>query len=523
MSYYLAIDFGTTLTQAAIYEPNVEAERPIELYEGVGTNGNYGLPSLYFYSKENGVMIGEEALEFAGGKYKNNLIRDVKMDGFQIKRGERLQVNQVEIKRYPLDDRFISAKEIIKIIYKEVLNESLKEAKRIKFGLDPEGIVLTVPAGFGYLERKTIRESAEEALEELNKNIPITDMIKEPVAAAINSFREYRGKEEVVALVYDLGGGTCDMALVRMNPQDTYKFQVIDQKMDRIGGRDFDKRLVEYIESKLREAGCSKMDSFLQRDIREKAVELKERLSRREKVNVDFCFYIDNQPKYVSITITRDDFENITKDLLNRTIITLKELYNAYRTKYKISQVVCVGGGSQMPMVEKAIADALHISIRRDQPRTAVVFGAAYYGNMHTKVRIRDIANYSYGVACWDEPNDEKRRAKIVNIIKKGTPFIGNVISNEHSFGLYEGGITNVVLNVYETDNDDQSFYIDEAQSELQYRCIETLELKGVPLSADNSYKIICRMELDHDNILSIEINGENGERVKGILTYANL
>lgn len=521
MSYYLAIDFGTTLTQAAIYEPNVEAERPIELYEGVGTNGNYGLPSLYFYSKENGVMIGEEALEFAGGKYKNNLIRDVKMDGFQIKRGERLQVNQVEIKRYPLDDRLISAKEIIKIIYKEVLSESLKEAKRIKFGLDPEGIVLTVPAGFGYLERKTIRESAEEALEELNKNIPITDMIKEPVAAAINSFREYRGKEEVVALVYDLGGGTCDMALVRMNPQDTYKFQVVDQKMDRIGGRDFDKRLVEYIESKLRVAGCSKMDSFLQRDIREKAVELKERLSRREKVNVDFCFYIDNQPKYVSITITRDDFENITKDLLNRTIITLKELYNAYRTKYKISQVVCVGGGSQMPMVEKAIADALHISIRRDQPRTAVVFGAAYYGNMHTKVRIRDIANYSYGVACWDKPGD-KQRAKVINIIKKGTPFTNESISNQHCFGLNKGGIKNVMLNIYETDNNDESFYIDEIEGYAQYRCIKKLELKGIPLSADSNYKIKCKMKLDRENILRIEVDGESGEYVSGTLSYAN-
>lgn len=511
MDYYLAIDFGTTFTQVAIFKPQNKEYRNIDVYYYQSGKNLAGFPSLFFYEKGCGICVGEDAENFSIGQWAANLIRNVKTDCFEIYEGDNLRRNIMSVKSYEIDNKIFAGEEIIKEIFKGIFKKALDE----KVILDVEalnGIILTIPAGFGYIQRLWIKGAAEDALKELGyPDLKITKLIKEPVAAAINCFKDRVSNTDEAILIYDFGGGTCDVALVDIKPNHT--FQVIDQNMVEIGGKDFDERLLNLIKKQLN-LNDKELSASQGKELYETMLNIKFRLSQNNSWKIPH--EINGQVEW--IIINRVDFEAETKDLLDQTISVLKNLYNLYKEKYNIKRVMCVGGSSNMPMVEEAIYEELGEDITgviTHDPKNAVVFGAAYYGNVQ-ETHVQDITNYSYGIACWE--NASNRRAIVHNIIKKGDPLNE---TKTHIFSPYDTKTNSVSLNIYESDCTEDTIILDD--SNINYYCIAQLVLDKLPKNRNKNYEINVKMHVDNDNILHVYAEGENGERLSEELNYSTL
>src|SRR5699024_3446629 len=173
--------------------------------------------------------IGQDALDAGQGEAAANLVTEVKM---AILSG----------KSFVLDGKTFSAKDIIKEIYKTLILKAVQVAKKRSINTNIEGIVISVPAKFGMQERGLIAEAARECLG--TTKVPIRAIIKEPVAAAI-SYYNTELEDNKYILVYDLGGGTCDVALVRSDSSSAEHYAVVDSDMVRLGGRNWDEELVK--------------------------------------------------------------------------------------------------------------------------------------------------------------------------------------------------------------------------------------------------------------------------------------
>ena len=220
---FLGIDFGTSFSQVS----TMYLGQPLLLLNP----GEYGIPSEFYYDRDCGILIGQDALDAGQGEAAANLVTEVKM---AILSG----------KSFVLDGKTFSAKDIIKEIYKTLILKAVQVAKKRSINTNIEGIVISVPAKFGMQERGLISEAARECLG--TTKVPIRAIIKEPVAAAI-SYYNTELEDNKYILVYDLGGGTCDVALVRSDSSSAEHYTVVDSDMVRLGGRNWDEELVKYI------------------------------------------------------------------------------------------------------------------------------------------------------------------------------------------------------------------------------------------------------------------------------------
>ena len=200
-------------------------------------SGQYAVPSVFYYDKRSGSIVGEPA-EAKGVYRPQNFVRDVKME-----------ISNPDVKTFNLDGKTFSKKQIVGSILSEVkrtakdaIERKQLTAKRIT------GAIISVPAAFTLRELNLIRDAAQE-----EAKLKVIGFIREPVAAAIAYFNAPAAEDKKTILVYDLGGGTCDVAIVRADKNAREWYTVIDSDMLRIGGRDWDKILAELIKRKCRE------------------------------------------------------------------------------------------------------------------------------------------------------------------------------------------------------------------------------------------------------------------------------
>ena len=419
----IAIDFGTCFSLGASLI-NGKPERLLRA-------GEYAVPSVFYYDKRSGVIVGEEAENRA--KYRpQNLVRDVKME-----------ISNPAVKTFRLDSRTFSKKQIVGSILSEVKRIAKKEiarkqltAKRIT------GAVISVPAAFTLRELNLIREAAQE-----EAKLKVIGFIREPVAAAITYFNAPAAEDKKTILVYDLGGGTCDVAIVRADKNAREWYTVIDSDMLRIGGRDWDKILAELIKRKCREQSLFiEFDERAEHKILTMANEVKHTLSQLKKWGGD----LEIGDELYDIEITRKEFERATSELLQDTMRMVDKLISKCATK--IDYIVCVGGSSNMPQVKEAFKKNYpHIPIKLYEPESAIAFGAAIYAE-HVKEEnfLKDICKFSYGaryVQNFSKYRDYDR-LRIFNIIYKGDPLPA---SGESTSTHIDDG-TNTYIAIYESE-----------------------------------------------------------------------
>lgn len=233
-----------------------------------------------------------------------------------------------------------------------------------------EMVVITVPAYFGPEEKQSTKEAAEKA------GFKDVFLIEEPTAAAV--YYGYKGDKNETVLVYDLGGGTFDVVAVEINGYN-YNCFVVDGDY-QLGGKDWDTRMQDIIKEKLTEKGVdiSNLEDEDTAEIQAAAEKAKKTLTPRETTNVKLRI---EGTKY-EFEVTRAEFEEKTKDLLDRTIETTKSVKEKAEAKgSKITKILLVGGSSYMPQVQqRLISEFSDLEIPNPMdPNMAVSKGAAYY------------------------------------------------------------------------------------------------------------------------------------------------
>jgi molecular chaperone DnaK len=271
--------------------------------------------------------------------------------------------------------------------------------------------VITVPAYFDEPRRKATADAGEMA------GLSLADIVNEPTAAAL-AFGEVLGYlspagkvlQEMVVMVYDLGGGTFDATLLRLAPGDV-RTLATDGDV-QLGGHDWDARLVAHAAEAFKQLhGCDPRDdpSALNR-LYADIVEAKHALSARARTVIR----VEYQGRTAEIPIAREQFEEMTGDLLERTAYTIRQLLAAARLQWKdVSRVLLVGGSTRMPMVSRKLQELTGIVPDRTvNPDEAVARGASIYckyllssaeqGGAGSTFQVTNVNSHSLGIEGID-------------------------------------------------------------------------------------------------------------------------
>jgi len=256
-----------------------------------------------------------------------------------------------------------------------------------------QDVVITVPAYFGDEERRATKLAGEYA------GLTVVDVISEPIAAALSYgfARLDRSADgapaEEVALVYDLGGGTFDVTVVELAER---RVAVVSIDGDHeLGGADWDEKLAVHLSHAFTKAHPDAEDplddSAGSQALILAAESAKRNLTRRPQTTVK----VAHDGHEVEVTITRDEFETLTRSLLDRTIELTRQAVDAARKRgvEKIDRVLLVGGSSRMPAVAARLSQELGVPTQLADPDLAVAKGAALYGQKKAIERlvVRDL------------------------------------------------------------------------------------------------------------------------------------
>ena len=329
MARSVGIDLGTTNSVVAVLEggePTVIANA-----EGFRTT-----PSVVAFTKDGETLVGETA--------KRQAVTNVDRTISSVKRhmGTDWTVD-LDGKQYTPQE--ISARILAK----------LKRDAEQYLGEPVTDAVVTVPAYFNDAERQATKDAGEIA------GLNVLRIINEPTAAAL-AYGLDKGKEDELILVFDLGGGTFDVSLLEVGKDDDFStIQVRATAGDnRLGGDDWDQRIVEYLVTQFKSTtgvDVSKDKIALQR-LKEAAEQAKKELSSSTTASIQLPYLslTENGPANLDETISRAKFEDLTKDLLERTRKPFQDVIKEAGVKVAdVSHVVLVGGSTRMPAVQELV------------------------------------------------------------------------------------------------------------------------------------------------------------------------
>ena len=396
----VGIDLGTTFSAVAHLD---DLGRPVTL---VNAEGDLVTPSVVLFEGSN-VVVGKEAIK-AIATEAESVAQCAKRE-----LGARTFHKNLQGRKYPPE-----------AIQAFVLNKVKLDAQRLlgKF----RKVVITVPAYFDEVRRKATQDAGYMA------GLEVLDIINEPTAAAIaHGFlrgflnREGGANKPRKLLVYDLGGGTFDVTVMEIRG-DEFLALATDGDV-QLGGQDFDQRLVDFVaEEFIRKYDLDpREDPNTAGRLWREAEDAKRTLSARMKASIN-CDY---KGQAVRLEVTREKFEEITHDLLDRTQFTTRQTLQAAGLSWKdMDDVLLVGGSTRMPMVARMLREASgkepDSSVAVDE---AVAHGAALQAGIllarsrgeSPTVKIKNVNSHSLGVVATDARTGRKRNAVVIPAIPR--------------------------------------------------------------------------------------------------------
>ena len=372
MGKVIGIDLGTTNSCVAVMEGGEAIVIPNP--EGARTT-----PSVVAFAANGERMVGQVA--------KRQSVTNHERTVMSIKRqmGKKYEVK--------IDSKSYTPQEISAFIL-----QKLKSDAEAYLGETVSQAVITVPAYFSDSQRQATKDAGKIA------GLEVLRIINEPTAAALAYGLDKADAQTV--LVFDLGGGTFDVSILEL---DDGVFQVKATSGNNfLGGDDFDQRVVNYLVETFRKQegiDLGKDRMALQR-LREAAEKAKIELSGMVTTNINLPFITasQNEPKHLDITLTRAKFDELTADLVEKTVgPTRQALSDSGLTADKIDKVLLVGGSTRIPAVQEAIKKLLgkdpHKGINPDE---CVALGAAIQGGILNKevkdVLLLDVTPLSLGI-----------------------------------------------------------------------------------------------------------------------------
>ena len=372
MAKVVGIDLGTTNSCIAVQEGDQTTIIPNN--EGARTT-----PSVVAFTKEGERLVGQLA--------KRQAIVNADHTIMSIKRemGTDYRVN--------IDGKNYTPQEISAMIL-----QKMKRDAEDYLGEPVTQAVITVPAYFTDAQRQATKDAGTIA------GLEVLRIINEPTAACL-AYGENR-KEEHKILVFDLGGGTFDVSILDVGEG---VFEVLATAGDnRLGGDDWDNRIVEWMAAEFKKAeGIDlKNDTMAMQRLREAAEKAKIELSNMTETTISLPFITANQtgPKHLEMKLTRAKFEEMTADLLDRTVTpTQRALSDSGLSASEIDKILLVGGSTRMPMVQKKIVSLLGKEPTKGiNPDECVAAGAAIQGAIlkgdHKDIVLVDVTPLSLGL-----------------------------------------------------------------------------------------------------------------------------
>lgn len=352
MGKIIGIDLGTTNSCVAVFEGSEPSVIPNP--EGARTT-----PSVVAFSKTGERMVGQVA--------KRQAITNPDRTIISIKR-EMGTANKKTI-----DGKTYTPQEISAMIL-----QKLKADAESYLGTTVSQAVITVPAYFSDAQRQATKDAGKIA------GLEVLRIINEPTAAALAYGMDKEANQKI--MVFDLGGGTFDVSLLEISDG---VFEVLATNGDtRLGGDDFDQRVIDWMADQFqREHGIDlRRDKMVLQRLRDAAEKAKIELSgmTSTSINLPFITATAEGPLHFEATLTRSEFDRITADLVERTMIpTKKALADAGLTVGQIDKVLLVGGSTRIPAVQEAVKAFIGKDpFKGINPDECVAIGAAIQGGV---------------------------------------------------------------------------------------------------------------------------------------------
>ena len=374
MSKIIGIDLGTTNSVVAV----VEGDTPKVLTNAQGARLT---PSVVAFTDKGDRLVGQIA--------RHQQITNPQNTIFSIKRFMGRRHNEVSTEEKTVPYPVVGGpEELVKVDIRNkqytppeisaMVLQDLKKTAEEYLGQPVDRAVITVPAYFNDSQRKATKDAGEIA------GLTVERIINEPTAAAL-AYGLDKTKEQTIA-VFDLGGGTFDISILEIDPE-IGTFEVKATSGDgHLGGDDYDKVLVDHLaESFRKQEGVElREDPMALQRLKEAAEKAKCELSSlvESSINLPYITATDSGPKHLQITVTRSQFEQMTKHLTERCRKPVMEaMESAKMTAKDIDEVVLVGGSTRMPAVQALCKDIFRREPNRSvNPDEVVAIGAAVQG-----------------------------------------------------------------------------------------------------------------------------------------------
>ena len=396
MSKILGIDLGTTNSAMAV----MEGSEPEIL---VNAEGDRTTPSVEGFRKDGERVVGKAAKNQAVTNPENTVSSVKRFIGrsFAETKAEQAKVSyKVQAGKdgrtvVDIDGKDYTPEEISAMVLQKLKNDAEKQV-----GSPITQAVITVPAYFNDAQRQATKDAGKIA------GLEVLRIINEPTAAALAYGLDKTNKDEKI-LVFDLGGGTFDVSILELGDG---VFEVAATAGDnQLGGDDWDHRVIDWLADKFAKDNGGidlRKDKMALQRLKEAAEKAKMELSSTTQANINLPFITADAtgPKHLDYTLTRAEFESITKDLLDRCRKPVEQaLHDAGMSQGDIDEVILVGGSTRMPAVQELVKRMTgkqpNMSVNPDE---VVAMGAAVQGGVLTGdvegILLLDVTPLSLGV-----------------------------------------------------------------------------------------------------------------------------